>query len=55
MTEKPETDVNTDYITLPAETYTHVTARDGEQFKNNSDFKAGALRTTARLCSAGAE
>lgn len=36
ITEKPETDVNKDYITLPAEIYTHITARDAFQLKLQS-------------------
>lgn len=36
MTEKPETDVNKDYITPPTEIYAHETARDAFQLKLQS-------------------
>lgn len=54
MTEEPETDVNKDYITPPAGTYTHRTARDAFQLKSACRFKAAALTATAYLCLAHA-
>lgn len=49
MTERPETDVNKDYITPAAETYAHITARDALPLKvqsfqsNNADSNSLSL------------
>lgn len=51
MTETPKSDVNKDYITLPAETYTNITARDAFQLKLRSFQSINAVSNSLSLFS----